>query len=254
MPGWSIRKWYLDCVAEDGTTWIGYWVDLSWASMRVPVVSSLLYAGSRFSEKNELRTEEQPAVVDGHLNWSAPSLGVSVQMRSAAVSTTHQLHEGVTWRCVSAGAEARVELHDRTLRGIGYAELLETSVAPWRLPLRELYWGHATGRNTSLVWIRWQGEKPLLLALRDGLLKPAVSIEDDEVRLADGTRVRMSERTVLREEALAKTLGPLRGIAGLLPRALTGAMERKWRSRGTFFAGERPIDEGWVIHERVTFA
>jgi len=252
--GWSIRKWYLDCVAEDGTTWIGYWADIRWSGMRVPVVSSLLYADSRFSATNKLRAEEQPELIDGHLRWSSPSLGLRVEMSAAGGGTTHQLHEGVQWRCVMPAAEARVQLPDRTLRGIGYAEVLELSVAPWQLPLRELYWGRVTCRNTSLVWIRWSGEKPLLLALHNGMIEPVASVEDDEVRLADGKRVQMTERAILREETLANTLHSLRGIAALLPRALMGAVERKWRSRGTVFAGEHPIDEGWVIHERVTFA
>lgn len=254
MPAWSIRKWYLDCVAEDGTTWIGYWVDLRWSAMRIPVVSSFLYADSRFSARNEFRAEAPPELVDGDLHWSSPSLGVRVRMSAAAGGSAHQLHEGVTWRCVMGAAETRVELPDRTLRGVGYAEVLEMSVAPWRLPLRELYWGRAASRDTSLVWIRWHGEKPLLLVLCNGVLQPAVSIEDDEVCLANGSRVQMSERVVLREETLAKTLRAPRGIAALLPRALTDAVERKWRSRGTVFGGDGPTDAGWVIHERVTFA
>ena len=254
MSRWSMRKWYLDCVAEDGTTWIGYWVDLRWSALRVPVVSSLLYADSRFSATNRIRREEQPQLINGQLRWSSPALGVRVEMSSTAGGGTHQLHEGVTWRCVMSAAETRVELPGRALRGVGYAEVLEMSVAPWKLPIRELYWGRATGRNTSLVWIRWTGDQPLLLALRDGVLKNAVSIEDDEVRLTDGTRVTMSERAVLREETLADTLHPVRGLAKLFPRALTGSVERKWRSRGTLFADDVPVDEGWVIHERVTFA
>lgn len=254
MAAWSIRKWYLDCVAEDGTTWIGYWADVRWSALRMPVVSSLLFADARFSQSSALRRDAPPKLAGGLLSWSSPSLGVGVEMRSAAGASTHQLHEGVTWQCVMGAAEARVTLPDRTLRGVGYAEVLEMSVPPWQLPLRELYWGRATGRNTSLAWIRWKGEAPLLLTLRNGVRQPAVSIEDDEVRLADGSRVQMSERVVLREDTLATTLGPLSGMTALLPRTLTGAIERKWRSRGTVFAGERPIDEGWVIHERVTFA
>ena len=251
--GWSVRKWYLDCVAEDGATWIGYWVDLRWSAMRVAAVSSLLYADSELTSTTKLRAEEEPQLIGDRLSWHSPSAGVRLQMNAAGQGATHQLHDGVTWRCVVPAAETSVELPDRTLHGVGYAEVLELSVAPWRLPVRELYWGHATCRNMSLVWIRWSGARPLLFALCDGVMERAAAIEDDEVRLADGRRVQMSDRAVVREETLANTLRPMRGIAALLPRSFTSAVERKWRSRGTVFAGDRPIDDCWVIHERVTF-
>lgn len=193
-----------------------------------------------------------PQVANGSLTWS--SRGIRAELTARSHAEEIRLHDSVTWRCVMPSADARVELPDRTLCGVGYAEVLEMSVAPWQLPIRELYWGRATCNDTSLVWIRWSGEQPLTVVLRDGVSVAASAVEDDEVRLADGTRIEMSERAVLREETLANVLRPLRGIASLLPRSLTGAMERKWRSRGTVFAGERRIDEGWVIHERVTFA
>jgi hypothetical protein len=86
----------------------------------------------------------------------------------------------------------------------------------------------------------------------------ATLVEDDRVLLADGMRIEMSERLVLREERLSETLKPLRALAAigaraLGVRALNDAIERKWRSRGILFDGDRRIDEGWVIHERVEF-
>ena len=159
----------------------------------------------------------------------------------------------MTWQCVAPRADAVIELPDGVIRGVGYAEVLELSVAPWQLPIRELLWGRATCAETSLVWIRWIGDAPMQVVLRNGVVETASIVEDDVVALADGTRIEMTERAAIREESLAPTLKPLRAIAALLPRSFTSAVERKWRSRGTVYSGDRRIDEGWVIHERVTF-
>jgi len=225
-----------------------------WSAVHVPFVSSLLFADSRFTSTTHVRGEPEPALSDDRLSWSSPSLGVTAELTARSNGGTQQLHDAVSWRCVMPRAGAVVELPERTIRGAGYAEVIEISVAPWQLPIRELLWGRVTGGSGSVVWIRWLGASPLSVVLRDGVSQAVTHIEDDEVLLADGTRIEMKDRAVIREESLASTLKPLRAMAALLPRSLTGAMERKWRSRGTIFSGDRRIDEGWVIHERVTFA
>lgn len=238
---WSIRKWYLDCVADDGTAWIGYWGDLRWGALRVAFASS----GDWFA----VRREPEPQLRDGRLSWSAGE--TRAELTARIPGTFRELHAGVRWHCVMPMADAVVELPGRTLRGRGYAEVLEMAVPPWRLPIRELRWGRATCAETSLVWIRWTGAAPLQLVVRNGVVETPEHIGDEELRLGDGTRVAFSDRAVIRADHLGVTLRPLKLF---LPRMLSGAVEQKWRSRGTVFDGERPIDEGWVIHELLTFA
>jgi len=253
-PRWSIRKWYLDCVADDGAAWIGYWGDVRWGSLHVSFVSSLIHDGVQTTTTNRVRADAEPHRDEHAVRWTAPSLGVDFALTPSAREVEMELHDGVVWRCVAPCGDAIVRMPGTNLHGRGYAEVLEMTVAPWSLPMRELRWGRAIGERTSLVWIQWSGAKPLQIAVRDGALADAVHIGDDEVRLADGTCVTMSKQIVLREDSLANTLKPLRAIAPLLPRMLTGAIERKWRSRGTITTPDRPNDEGWVIHEHLTFA
>ena len=227
---------------------------MHWSAVHVPFASSLLFADSRLTTKTTIRGDPEPELRDDSLSWSSPSLGLTADYTARSNGGGQQLHESVSWRCVMPRADAVVQLPDRTIRGAGYAEVLELSIAPWQLPISELLWGRATCNGTSLVWIRWIGAVPLQIVFRDGVAEQPARIDDDEVVLADGTRIEMRDRAVIREETLASTLKPLGAMASLLPRSLTHTMERKWRSRGTIFAGDRPIDEGWVIHERVTFA
>ena len=251
---WSLRKWYVDCVAADGAAWIGYWGRLRWGPLRVSFVSSLVHEGDETTTATRVRAGAEPHHDADALRWSAPSLGVELELAPRVSGIEKELHEGVTWRCVAPCGDAVVRLPGRTIRGRGYAEVLEMSVPPWRLPIRTLRWGRVLGARTSLVWIQWSGANPLQVVARDGAFVEAASIDDDTVRLADGTHVTMSERSAIREAPLAETLRPLRAVTPLLPRSLTGSVEQKWRSRGTIAAPERPTDEGWAIHELLTFA
>ena len=249
-----MRKWYVDCVADDGTVWIGYWGDLRWGSLRVPFASSLVHDDAGTHTATRVRAQPEPQHDAGRVRWSASSLGVDFEIAPRVSGVEAELHEGVTWRCIVPSGDAVLQLPGRTLRGRGYAEVLEMSVAPWRLPIRELRWGRVLGDATSLVWIQWTGARPLQLIARDGVVGDAESIGDDELLLRDGTRVTMSRRSAIRENTLAETLNPLRAITPLLPRALTATMERKWRSRATISAPDRATEEGWAVHEHLTFA
>ncbi len=222
--------------------------------MRVPFASSFLFADGRATTANSLSAGPEPRFEEGGLTWVCPSLGIDARLTARDRGVESRLHDGVLWRCMMPSGDAIVQLPDRTIRGRGYGELLEITMAPWRLPIRELYWGHATCGVTSLVWIRWNGAHPLQHCWRNGVAVATTEVEDDRVLLADGMRLEMSERMVLREERLAETLKPLRALAAIGARALNDAVERKWRSRGALFDGDRRIDDGWVTHERVEFA
>ena len=244
----------MDCVADDGTAWIGYWGDVRWGSLHVRFVSSLLLDGAQTKTVNRVAADPEPVCDGDGVRWSSPCLGIELTLTPRIARTETELHDGVVWRCVAPAADAVVRLPGRTLRGHGYAEVLEMTVAPWSLPLRQLRWGRAISMGQSLVWIQWEGGKDLQVVVRDGSPMEAVEIGEDELRLADGARLTIADRTPLREDRLANTLAPLRAIAPLLPRVFTNTVERKWRSRGTFLTPDRPNEEGWVIHELLTFA
>ena len=253
-PKWSIRKWYLDCVEENGDAWIGYWGDIRWRALHARFESSLVHAQEHTTTTTRVRASSEPDSHSHGIRWSTPSLGVHFELKPVVPQFEMTLAEGVVWRCAAPKGQAIVQLPDRMLRGHGYAEVLEMSVAPWSLPIRELRWGRAIGERTSLVWIEWRGASPLRMVLRDGVVADALHMADDEMELADGTHLTLTEHSVLREDSLANTLRPLRAIAPLLPPAFQQTIERKWRSRATITMPDRPREEGWAIHERLTFA
>ncbi len=227
---------------------------MRWGALHVSFVSSLVHDGAGTTITSRVRAGAEPVHDPDGVRWTSPPLKAAFELTPRVPGVEVELHDGVVWRCVVPFGDAVVQLPGRTLRGRGYAEVLEMAVAPWSLPMRELRWGRALGEQTSVVWIQWKGGKPLQVAVRDGLLVEAMHIGDGEVRLADGTRVTLAQPAVLREDRLANTLKPLRAIAPLLPRAFTETVERKWRSRATIVTPSRPDEEGWAVHEHLRFA
>jgi hypothetical protein len=228
-----MRKWYIDSVAPDGRVRIDYRGDIRWRALHIPFVSTLTFDGSRAKTTKAFRRS------------------AALTLDSSFERELYRDDDGyVLWRCLIPRGEA------------SYAEFLEMTIPPWRLPIDTLRWGRIVTAKTSLVWIEWSGARPMMLALRDGCEADVIRISDDEVQLGDGTRLAITDRTTLRDDPLSTTLGAMRF---LLPRKLTAFHETKWRSRGTIFNGDEApdkapdeapdetIDEGWVIHERVRF-
>ena len=216
-----MRKWYIDSVAQNGRVRIDYRGDIRWGALHIPFISTLTFDGSQAKTTKAFRRSVPPAL--------EPSFEREL----------YRDDEGyVLWRLLIPREEA------------GYAEFLEMTIPPWRLPIDTLRWGRIVTAKMSLVWIEWAGARPMMLALRDGREANVIRINDDEVELGDGTRLAIADRTTLRDAPLSATIGPLRF---LLPRKLTAFHETKWRSGGTIFNGGEVVDAGWVIHERVRF-
>lgn len=250
---WSVRKWYIDCVAEDGTTWIGYWCEVRLVGLSFRFASSLVCADGSCRTTPVAHGIAEPGLDNGRILWAATGVVGGLEMVPRVQGVEKQLSSSVLWRCIAPSADAIVTLEGKTIRGRGYAEVLELSAAPWRLPIDTLRWGRAVGERTSLVWIQWEGASPLSLVVRDGVFAGHCEISDTRVVTGD-LELTIASSAVLREDRLAPSLAQLKPLSWLFPRRFTAAMEHKWRGRGTFRTAGRPSDEGWVIHERVEFS
>lgn len=252
----QLRKWYLDCTTPEGGAVIGYWARARWGGLRVSYASVLtaLPGDSLVKSSSTLRAGAQPEHSSGAIAWSCPALGVRGRWSALCPGLERTLLENdagsVRWSCVMPRASCRMELGGLTVEGLGYAEVLEMTIAPWRLPIRELRWGRWLSENGSLAWIDWRGDRPLTLIVDEGHEVGGV-VGDDGISLHDGRRLSFDAPRILREGELGTTV--LRTIPGLrhaLPPALLRTHERKWLGRGVL----SPSGEiGRVIFERVVF-
>jgi len=253
-----LEKWYLDAVADDGTTEIGYAARLAMGPLALTLASRLSCApGEPPRTRTHLVGASLPRLVGRTVTWRCPR-GPAGTWTARQLGGEHVLLDGregaLRWSCLFPAAA--VELGrpgEPPLAALGYVERLDLTLPPWRLPLRELRWGRFVAPTTSMVWIEWRGPQPLTLVLRDGQPASDARVGDDGVS-AVGAQLAWCPGEVLRDGELGTTV--LRAVPVLrraLPAALLGTHETKWRRRGTLTGPQGARAEGWVIHELVTF-
>lgn len=261
MRGFRLTKWYLDCVTSEGDATIAYVSDVSWRGLTFRYASVLRHAAGRSTTRTSLMRTESPAVCGSVLRWSCPRLGASGEWRELVPAVTETLLSSragkVHWSCLQPAAQVTIRDAEGVspVAGLGYAERLVTTIAPWRLPIRELHWGRfvSLDRRNSIVWIDWRGDHTVRLIVRDGS-RVAADIEADRIAFEDGAVLGLDRRDVLREGSIGSTV--LRATPRLrraLPRAILGVHERKWRSRGMLSCARGRKVEGWAVHEVVGF-
>jgi hypothetical protein len=252
----QLRKWYLDCTTPEGGAAIGYWAKAGWGALQlryaglltIPAVAGDAATTSTFRAGNE------PTMVDGVIHWSCRALGVQGHWTACCPSVERTLLEteagSLKWSCVMPRGSCDLDAGGTLVQGLGYAEVLEMTIAPWRLPIRELRWGRWLSSIGSLTWIDWRGPRTLTLIHDEGREVGGVVL-DDGVSLSDGRRLSFEAPRVIRDGALGATvLKSLPVGREALPTALLRTHEQKWLARGVL--SPSGVD-GWVIHERIVF-
>jgi hypothetical protein len=243
----ELSKWYLDVATPDGRCAIVYAARLRLLGLSLHAQGVLLHGPDGTRSRWSLLPGRPPRQEVTRLRFGIRSLEVSVRIDAIDPPFRARLHAGpggaVDWVCRVPRGEAEVRVGGETLRGLGYAERLRATVAPWELPIRELRWGRLLSPAGGLVWISWEGPAPLRLALRDG--RPAVLDEagDGQVTV-DGFSHPLPPVATLRDAPLSRTLPS--ALRRSLPRVGLGLSETKWIARGEVGGAE-----GFAIHEVV---
>ena len=163
---WMLSKWYQDCVTDAGDAFIGYHASLRINRLTLPYAQVIVKPHARPTRsRSTFRRTSQPVSADSRLDWHCDRLGVSGRWSGHAPSyrrTLYQAPDGaIRWHCTLPCAQAEVTLEDgHTLTGLGYAEYLEVTLQPWRLPIRELRWGRFLSTEDAVTWIEWRGPVP----------------------------------------------------------------------------------------------
>jgi hypothetical protein len=118
-----------------------------------------------------------------------------------------------------------------------------------------LRWGRHLSDRHALAWIEWDEGSTGRWAWLDGTEQPGARpvttgiaglTGDRELRLRDSRDVR--NRGVL--QGITRMLPALQGYAA---GPLAGMREHKQLSRSALFAAGHAIDDGWALHEVVTW-
>ncbi len=261
MPDILLKKWYLDCVDEQGRTFIGYDAEVRWLAVHFHFHSYLFYSDSTGTlTGSSLLQHAFPSVTDSSIEWTSKPLGITGTWVSQCLPIHRDLsasHPGtMKWNCYQPLSKAAVHIGDRiSIRGTGYTECLEIRLAEWRLPFTELRWGRFLSDGTSLVWIDWLGGAKQQLLFWNSLPVDHCLIGDERIVIPELSALLTFQRhTVLKDASiLSPQLANIPGLSSLLPSTLAQSHETKWLSQGTLKQQAAPDLHGWTIHERVVF-
>lgn len=236
---------------------IGYWARVRWGRLRFGYAGVLRSRrqSPTVAEASTLRCGAEPVAAASGVAWACPALRLQGDWTTTCPPAAERTllvteHGIVRWTCASPRATCSLRVGAEEYAGLGYAEVLEMTIPPWRLPVRELRWGRWLTDAEALTWIDWRGPHPLSLVLDRGH-EVAASVDDDGVSMRDGRRLSLQLDRVIRSGSLGATVvRAVPGLRGVLPRSIARTREHKWLSCGvTTPNGSR----GWAIHERVEF-
>lgn len=242
----------------DGRTAIVYAASLSIAGVRFGYASSFLREPDLpIRERASAFGVTLPGELAGVISFAHGGLGV--ETRHAPVDPPFErtlldaLLGSVRWSCAAPRAEATIRIGDTTISGLGYAETIRMTIAPWDLPIETLHWGRAFSRERSAVWIRWEGPEPLSLVVIDGIERPALRIEPRAVAWEGGS-IEIDPEATLRDAPIGgRILSTLPGIGRFAPTAILAAHETKWLGRARWSPPGAADHGSFAIHEVVRF-
>lgn len=253
-----LSKWYMDCVASDGSAVVAYWARLTWGLVRLRYAAALVSRDGTVGEAGTLDAGKEPGPTAGGLAWRCRRLRIEGRWQALDQPVRRTLLASdkgyVDWHCLLPRARGRVVLADGVaVEGLGYVERLEMTLRPWDLPIRELRWGRFLSEGTGVVWIEWRGPRPLVLLSVNGADQAEVDVGDREVAWRAG-RLELEPGSVLRDGALGATaLGRVALLKFLTPRAVREVHESKWLRRGRLVGDDGRVETGWAIDEVVRF-
>jgi hypothetical protein len=256
MPGFSLRKWYLDIADDLGHVYIGYWVSLRWGRLKLDGLQHLWrIPGEGIETQTEITRKSAPEWQDNsRLIWKPEKLEAIWESTGNPVEATLLDVDGgkIVWRCTQPRARASVASSRLSFSGWGYTECIDVTIPPWKLPFNKLYWGRCHTSGHYVVWVKWEGREKQSLLWFDGTCSRDFTIEDDGLA-ASGILLRLSRSSPLRQGKIGSTLfQPFPHIARLLPRSVLSVHERKWYSRGILETSDGP-EPATVIHEEVSW-
>lgn len=253
----KLIKWYGDCIAPNGDTYIFYYGVAEWRGITWKYGSELeLCEGREPRARYSLRPGSGPRSTGRGMEWVSRALQFAGSWEQQDPSFSETIYEneagGIHWNCLQPRAKCVLELRgNQKIEGLGYLERLEMTIPPWGLPIRELHWGRFLSETDSLVWIDWRGLHSKRLVLHKGVPCSSAKIERNEILFGQDGTLRLAENVVLREGQMGKTaLSTIPGLRRLLPRGILEVKECKWRSKGLLVSGGR-TSHGWAIHEVV---
>jgi hypothetical protein len=255
----SLSKWYLDCVTDEGEAFVGYAASLRWKALSLEYSSILIRRTTgEILTRSTVHGGKHPVVTGNSVLWECPSLKLKGEWKARLQPISRTVFglsaRPLNWSCLQPHAVAEISVKDvGTFRGFGYVDHLNLPHQPWKLPLDELRWGRYLSESDSIIWMVFKGPSPETIVFHNGALCQGAQVSESEIVLGENRpNLFLEETKVLREGTLASTvLSVIPGINKLLPARMLNTDEHKWMSRGFLKKSDSILGSGWTIHEVV---
>ncbi len=261
----SVSKWFMDCVSEEGTCIIAYAAEMRKKGIVIPYKSLLISEpGKEAVIKTKFKTSKWPQLKGECIQWDDESLGIKGHWKQKGSSLKSRLYDSekgkLDWHCYQSSSSANIGLNNQLdLKGYGYIEHLSLTIEPWKLKIKKLRWGRFISDNINLVWIDFTGAQAQRWVWHNGDYVVASVLNDEEIIIPTmELKLKLKlERILERGHKMLKVArGILQFISGFnkqIPDLFLKTNETKWLSKGTLYHQEKVISEGWAIHELVDF-
>ncbi|MBX7172712.1 MAG: hypothetical protein K1X72_17210 [Pyrinomonadaceae bacterium] len=251
----------MDCIDENGNIFIGYIGIVKWRKFSFNYSNFLFYDALKdeFKADYSIKKSPFPEWTYPQLKWTHQSLKIDGEWNSLQSSVEEKLLQEderfINWSCFQPLTKTKVQLGERLIEGLGYAEKLDLEIDPQNLPFETLRWGRFTADETSIVWIEWQGEIPLKVVYLNGVKYENVDISEESIQIYDANlELKLTESLELRKGSLLDTVFKnLHWLIKRFPLKMLSTFECKWRSKGVLVDknAENSIKSGWAMHEIV---
>lgn len=257
----AVDKWYLDLVTRDGVAVVGYRLAVRWLAFDLQVAARLRVApGEAPDERSALGDTAAPEIDGRHLSWSPERLGLQATWQAIDAPIACTLLDSpagrIEWSCPMPRARASVVVDGTRHDGLGYVEHLRLTLPPWAFPFHTLRWGRHVSDQHALVWIEWDGEHSQRSAWLDGVPQPDARVVATGVDGLTGARaLRWRQGHDITRRHVGATLARVAPALGAMVAGRLAAMqEHKQCARSALVdPNGRAIDDGWAIHEVVTW-
>ena len=257
IPAFSLTKYYLDAVTECGDYFIGYFAKLSFKHLSLGYAETLHSPELHGLKSGPVIGAGSGPVSDGqNITWHHPKLGFEGKWSSLSPPSRNRLLSTpggcVDWVCLQPSSKVALKTSNGLdIEALGYCEVLNLTIPPWQLGIKELIWGRFVSATQSVVWIEWRGENSLRLVLWNGIPADPVEVSDTRISTREFT-VSIEPAKSLRDGYLGTTVfSKIPAVRHLAPIKMLKVHETKQLGRGIIKMCDGRQEEGWVIHETV---
>jgi|GEM_PF-240490 len=303
MKSFVLKKWYFDLVAESGDVLYAYFIITRIFGWQRGFVSAHLNLADGRVLRCTMTTSPPPPssgrdLAFGRQILSSPELRPKLVMefKNLALELEYDpLEQGwdptpdavllkqgrriLKWRVPVPAARVKgwIRADGRLIEivGNGYHDYVETDIPPWRLPIRELFWGRAWVDGQTVVFNQITtrqgallqnfllsgrsaaaGKAPISIGRRDDDQRFEIEAQDEDAttRIAKGVWSLRLERRAIIEESPVTTGDRIRSrlLRRISARMCGDPCEKKMFSEARLTDGAISL-RGQAVHERVSW-